>query len=296
MTYKPDRNTEDQKVKIIETPRDGFQGLKNIIPTRNKIDYLNRLLKAGFDTVEIGSFVSPKTVPQMADTEDVLSGLDLSEPHSRIMVLAGNTTGGLKAASSKMVDYILYPFSFSPTFLKRNLNTDRESSKKTIRELKHICKSYHKELIVYLTMAFGNPYGDPWSPLMVADWAGFLISEGMKILPLSDIMGDVTPATIRSVYTLLNKEYPQTEFGIHLHCKPGDHYEKVNAAWDCGIRRFDTVLDGFGGCPFASDHMVSNLDTRALMGFLEEKGIDPGINKTELAKAGEELDKLIIKD
>jgi hydroxymethylglutaryl-CoA lyase len=277
------------ELKIIETPRDGFQGLKEFVPTALKTNYINHLLKAGFDTVEVGSFVSPKAVPQMADTRDVLKRLDLSGPYSKIMVLAGNEQGGLEAAEFPQVDYILYPFSFSPAFLKRNLNSDIVRAKEVISNLRSICGSSNKELIVYLTMAFGNPYGDPWSVQMVSDWAGYLISEGIKIIPLSDIMGDVTPERITAVYSQLMKEYPGTEFGIHLHCRPDDYFGKVNAAWQAGVRRFDTVLGGFGGCPFAGDHLVSNLNTKALMTYLEKIGLDSGLDEDMLGLAENSL-------
>jgi hydroxymethylglutaryl-CoA lyase len=280
------------KIQIVETPRDGFQGLKNFIPTEVKIRYINYLLKAGYDTVEVGSVVSPKAVPQMADTSDVLKGLDLSGPRSKIMVLAGNEQGGLEAAEFPQVDCILYPFSFSPAFLKRNLNSDIVRAKEAISNLRSICGSSNKELIVYLTMAFGNPYGDPWSAQMVSDWAGYLISEGIKIIPLSDITGDVTPERITEVFSTLFREYQDVEFGIHLHCKPDDYFAKVNAAWQAGVRRFDTVLGGFGGCPFAGDQLVSNLDTWSLMTYFEKIGLDSGLDKDMLRMAENSLPSL----
>jgi len=280
------------ELKIIETPRDGFQGLKDLVPTDVKVRYINHLLEAGFDTVEAGSFVSPKAVPQMADTREVLNGLVLTGRHPKIMVLVGNEQGGLEAAEFPQVDYILYPFSFSPSFLKRNLNSDIVRAKEVISNLRAVCGHAKKELIVYITMAFGNPYGDPWSVQMVSDWAGYLVSEGVRIIPLSDIMGDVTPERITEVYSQLMKEYPGTEFGIHLHCRPDEYYGKVHAAWEAGVRRFDTVLGGFGGCPFAGDHLVSNLNTRSLMTYLEKIGMDSGLGEEFLRLAENSLPPL----
>jgi hydroxymethylglutaryl-CoA lyase len=273
------------KLKIVETPRDGFQGLKDFIPTEYKIRYINHLLKAGFDTVEVGSFVSPKAVPQMADTVEVLNGLDLTGTDSRVMVLTVNANLAERAASFDQVDDILYPFSFSGTFLKRNMKTDLKQSQVAIREIKQICHEKGKKLIVYLSMAFGNPYGDPWSVELVKEWVGYLVSEGIETIPLSDILGDVSPETITQVYTTLIEDFPSTEFGIHLHCRPGESYRKVNAAWECGVRRFDTVLDGIGGCPFAGDHLVSNLDTRELVKFLISIGQDFKLDLKEIDSA-----------
>lgn len=273
------------EIKIVETPRDGLQGLKHFVPTEIKIGYINHLLQAGFHAVEVGSFVSPKAVPQMADTGDVLKGLDLSGDRSKIMVLVGNDQWALEAAAFPQVDVILYPFSFSPTFLKRNLNADISKVKHVISNLRSICDSFDKELIVYLSMAFGNPYGDAWSESMVSDWAGYLVSEGISTVPLSDIMGDVDPARVTEVFSRLMEEYPATEFGFHLHCRPDDYYGKVNAAWEAGVRRFDTVLGGFGGCPFAGDQLISNLNTRSLLNYLNGLAIDPGLKEEELNRA-----------
>jgi hydroxymethylglutaryl-CoA lyase len=272
------------ELKIIETPRDGFQGLANFVPTELKIRYINRLLQVGFHTVEVGSFVSPKAVPQMADTAEVIRGLDLSGSESRVMVLAATPKAAEKAASFSQVDDILYPFSFSETFLQRNLKSDIEGSKATIAEIQKICKEGKKQLIVYISMAFGNPYGDPWSLEMVKEWVAYLVSKGIEIIPLSDISGDASPNTIKTVFTELIRDFPSTEFGAHLHCTQDDYFGKVNAAWESGVRRFDTVLGGIGGCPFAGDHLVSNLDTRSLVKYLISIGYDFKLNLKEMEK------------
>ena len=274
-------------IKIIETPRDAFQGIPNFIPTQNKVRIINLLLQAGFDTVEVSSFVSKAVIPQMADTAGVLQGLDVSGSKSRIMVLVGNKQGGGEAGKLGGVDDLLYPFSVSPSFLKRNLNIDIDRAKGTIHDLMEICDLHKKRLIVYLTMAFGNPYGDKWDPGIVEDWAGYLYELGHRIIPLSDILGNVTPETITQVYSRLIKTFPGVEFGIHLHSKPGEEYDKIDAAWKAGVRRFDSVTGGFGGCPMADDHLVGNLDTFALVDYYEKNGIEHGLDTELLGKVRE---------
>lgn len=265
-------------IKIVETPRDAFQGLPDFIPTEQKVVYINHLLRVGFDTVEVGSFVSEKAIPQMRDTAEVLKRLDVSQSGSKVMVLAGNRRGGEEAATFDVVDRILYPFSISKTFLARNLKSNFDKAKGTVNDLLEICDKSQKELIVYLTMAFGNPYGDPWSVNMVVDRAGYLAELGLKIIPLSDILGDVTPERITEVYSELTRVFPGTEFGIHLHARPGEWYHKVDAAWKAGVRRFDSVTGGIGGCPMADDELVGNLDTLDLVSYCEENGIEHGLD------------------
>ena len=272
-------------MKIIESPRDGFQGIKDFIPTKVKIEYINLLLHAGFDTVEVGSFVSEKAIPQMRDTAEVLGGLDLTRTTSKIMVLAGNSKGAQPAAEFSQVDDIIYPFSVSPTFLRKNINSDFEKSKTEINKILEICFKYNKRLIVYLTMGFGNPYGDPWSPGIVEEWTGYLYNLGQRIIPLSDILGNVTPEIITSVYSRLIKSFPDVEFGIHLHAHPGIYYDKVDAAYKCGVRRFDSVVGGIGGCPMADDELVGNLNTFDLIEYCEKSAINHSISLPVLRKA-----------
>jgi hydroxymethylglutaryl-CoA lyase len=272
-------------IKIIETPRDAFQGIKEFIPTEKKIKIIDFLLKAGFDTVEAGSFVSEKVIPQMADTAEVLRGLDLAGVNSKIMVLVGNRQGGVAAGKQGGVDDILYPASVSRTFLKKNLNIDPDRSRGTILDLMEICELNKKRLVVYLTMAFGNPYGDKWDPGIVEEHAGNLYDLGLRIIPLSDILGEVTPENITRVYTRLIRSFPDVEFGFHLHSIPGREYDKIDAAWKAGVRRFDTVTGGFGGCPMADDHLVGNLDTFALAGYCEKNGIAHGLDVEVLRQA-----------
>ena len=272
-------------VKIIETPRDAFQGLKTPVPAEQKIRYINELLKAGFEAVEVGSFVSPKVIPQMKDTPEVLSGLDTSSSSSKIIVLVPNAEGARRAVKYDNVDQLLFPYSVSPTFLQRNLHMDMKKGEASIRQLLDICAENSRELIVYLTMGFGNPYGDDWSIQLVTDMTGRLTELGLNILPLSDILGTVSPDTIYNVFSSLTSDFPGTEFGAHLHARPGHAPPLLEASWEAGIRRFDTVLGGLGGCPMADDELVSNVDTLELIRFLELEEAKHNINVECLERA-----------
>jgi hydroxymethylglutaryl-CoA lyase len=294
-------------IKIIETPRDAFQGIQRFIPTETKVKIINTLLHAGFDTVEAGSYVSEKVIPQMADTTQVLRGLNGTGSHSRIMVLVVNKRGSMRAVRQGTVncqpsavnlksgtrnpepgvsvDDLLFPFSASPTFLKRNLKSTVDQAKGTIMDIMEVCDQHRKRLIVYLSMSFGNPYGDPWDPGIIEEYAGYLYALGHRVIPLSDILGEVEPDTIYDAFSRVIKAFPDVEFGAHFHSRPGDEYLKIDAAWQAGVRRFDTVTGGFGGCPMAADHMVSNLNTFALVDYCEKNGIQHGLNVGTLRKA-----------
>jgi hydroxymethylglutaryl-CoA lyase len=290
-------------IKIIETPRDAFQGIDAFIPTEKKIHIINKLLQVGFDTVEAGSFVSRKVIPQMSDTAHVLRGVDKSESSSRIMVLVVNMRGAMRAirqgtASSKpnnanneqtSVDDLLFPFSSSPTFLKRNLKMELDQAKETIKEISEICSQHNKRLIVYLSMSFGNPYGDKWDPGIVEEYVGYLYDLGQRIIPLSDILGEVSPQVIYDVYSRVTSSFPDVEFGFHLHSYPGHEYDKIDAAWQSGVRRFDTVSGGLGGCPMAEDHLVGNLNTFALIDYCEKNNIEHGLDLDLLKTASQEM-------
>jgi len=269
-------------IKIIETPRDGFQGLSEFIPTKQKIDYINSLMTVGFDTVEVGSFVSEKAIPQMRDTTEVLDHLEKQPGGTKVMVLVANQEKSKIASRFSIIDYLLYPFSVSETFLKRNIKSNFAKSKDIIKGILEVCSESNKELIVYLSFGFGNPYGDPWSVQAVVDWAGYLKDLGLRIIPLSDILGDVTPDRIVNVYTSLTANFPDVEFGIHLHAKPDHWLDKVDAAYNAGVRRFDVVAGGFGGCPMAHDTMVSNLNTLELIRYCLSNGIYHGIDHYKL--------------
>jgi len=268
------------------------------------------MLRAGFDTVEAGSFVSEKVIPQMADTSRVLQGLDVTGSRSRVMVLVVNKRGAMRAVrqgsekckpvplnlepgtrnmEQASIDDLLFPFSTSPTFLKRNLNASVDQAKATISDLLAVCDLYKKRLIVYLSMSFGNPYGDKWDPGIVEEYAGYLYEMGLRIIPLSDILGEVKPAVISEVYSRVIRSFPEVEFGFHLHSLPGHEYELIDAAWKAGVSRFDTVTGGFGGCPMAADKMVANLNTFALINYCEKNGIDHGLNVDLLREASVEM-------
>ncbi len=272
-------------VKIIETVRDGFQGIEKIIPTEKKIEYINALLKVGFDAVDVGSFVSEKAIPQMSDTEEVIKGLDLTETKSKLMVLVGNAKGAEKAAEFDAISQIIYPFSLSPTFLQKNIKADFETAEKTMDKIIEICEKSGKELVVYLAMGFGNPYGDPWSLAIIEEWVEKLISKGIRTIPISDITGESNPQIIREIYEFLIPKYLGVEFGFHLHAREEDWYDKLNAAYIAGCRRFDTVLNGLGGCPMTGYEMLSNLNTYDFISFLQKKTIKTELNFHALLEA-----------
>jgi hydroxymethylglutaryl-CoA lyase len=277
--------TYHEQIKIIETPRDGMQGVKQFIPTHKKIEFINLLLQCGFDTVEVGSFVSPKAIPQMKDTAEVLENLNFSNTNSDIAVLVVNEKGGKKAVQYDFVDQLFFPFSVSPTFIQKNLNTTIEDAEKTMDKLQNICVRSGKTLVTYLSMGFGDPYGVDWSLELLHVWVEKLKSKGISVIPLSDIMGDVTPQQITAVYTQLLNDFPDVEFGMHLHTLAGQEQEKIEAAWQAGVRRFDTVINGLGGCPMAGKELVSNLPLTQLMNFCHENNIPTGLNGEFVKKA-----------
>jgi len=279
-------------IKIIETVRDGFQGLKPFIPTAKKFEYINALLRVGFDAIDVGSFVSAKTVPQMADTAEVIRNLDLSGTQSKIMVLVGNEKGAKTAADFEQVNQLIYPFSISETFLKKNINANFQKAENDLDEIVNICNKHHKELVAYLTMGFGNPYGDPWNLEIIRHWIERIIIKGVKIIPLSDITGESTPQKIKEVYTSIIPDYPDIEFGFHLHGSKDTWFEKVDAAYNSGVKRFDTVIGGMGGCPMTGYELLSNLNTRNLCSYLDNKNIKTKINKDQFELCGNMIKSL----
>jgi hydroxymethylglutaryl-CoA lyase len=277
-------NSEKQ-IKIIETPRDGMQGLNTIIPTRKKIEYINLLLQCGFDTVEVGSFVSPRTIPQMADTAEVLEKLDYSKTNSKIAVLAANLKGGKLAAQFEVVDQIFYPFSTSPTFLKKNLNTTVAEAEATVDGLQDLCVKSGKELVAFISLPFGDPYGDPWSIELVNKWVEKLVEKGIRKIPLADTIGNVDPKVIDKVFGSVVPNFPDIEFGLHAHAYPGKGKSKIAAAWKHGVKRFDTVIGGLGGCPMTDKELVGNLSLESLITWSESEGVETGLHMENLAKA-----------
>lgn len=274
-------------VKIIESPRDAMQGLPVFIATADKVRYINALLKVGFDTIDFGSFVSPKAIPQLSDTAEVLSQLETDDCRTCLLAIIANIRGAETAASFERIHYLGYPFSVSPTFLKRNINSSYEKSEQDIKELLELCNKNGKELVIYISMAFGNPYGDEWSPEIVADWVRKLYKLGVKIIPLSDTVGISSPGSISRLFSFLIPEFPDIEFGLHLHTTVRHWYRKIDAAFANGCRRFDTVINGLGGCPMAENRLVGNLRTSNLLEYFETKDITVDIDENAFYKAYE---------
>lgn len=267
-----------QPVKIVECPRDAMQGIHDFIPTALKTEYINLLLGVGFDTIDFGSFVSAKAIPQLTDTREVLAGLDLSSTKSKLLAIVANLRGAQEAVSYPEISYIGFPFSISETFQQRNTNSSIAASLTTVEGMLELCDRYQKKAVVYLSMGFGNPYGDPYNNEIVAQWATTLVDRGARILSLSDTTGVSTPEKIAELLPMLNKACEKAEIGLHLHSTPETRTEKIAAAYEHGCRRFDSALKGFGGCPMASDELTGNLATEELISYLEAQGESLGLN------------------
>lgn len=255
-----------------------MQGLHDFIPTPKKIDYLQSLLKVGFDTLDAGSFVSPRAIPQLQDTAEVISSLDLSATKSKLLTIVANQRGGEEAVKFDQITYLGYPFSISEEFQKRNTNKSIEESEGLVQDLVELCDKHKKELVVYISMGFGNPYGEEWNVNIVEDWSSRLAEKGVKILSLSDTVGTSNPESITYLFSNLIPALPQVEFGAHLHTTPSTWHEKIDAAYKSGCRRFDGAIKGFGGCPMAADDLVGNMPTEKLLSFGQEKGVLKDIN------------------
>ncbi|MEM6724073.1 MAG: hydroxymethylglutaryl-CoA lyase [Bacteroidota bacterium] len=264
-------------VKLIECPRDAMQGIKPFISTDKKVEYLNALLKVGFDTIDFGSFVSPKAIPQMRDTAEVLGRLDLSSTSSKLLAIVANKRGAVDACAFDEIAYLGYPFSISETFQLRNTNATIEESLVRVAAIQDLCFKHDKMLVVYVSMGFGNPYGDPWNVEIVQKWVDILADMGIKILSMSDTIGVGNPETISYLFGNLIPPYPDVEFGAHLHTPPHNWEEKVHAAYQSGCRRFDSAIKGYGGCPMAKDDLTGNMATENVIAYLreyEDLGID----------------------
>ncbi len=254
-------------IKIIECPRDAMQGIKQFIPTEQKVQYIQSLLRVGFDTIDFGSFVSPKAIPQMVDTAAVLSQLDLSKTTSKLLAIIANVRGANDACKHKEIDYLGYPFSISENFQMRNTHKTIAQSVDVLSEIIEIADTSNKELVVYISMGFGNPYGDPWNVDIVGEWTEKLASMGVKILSLSDTVGTSNPESMDYLFSNLIPRYPNIEFGAHLHTTPSSWFEKVDAAHKAGCNRFDGAIQGFGGCPMAKDELTGNMPTEKLLSY-----------------------------
>jgi len=268
-----------ENLKLIECPRDAMQGLHDFIPTDVKIEYINGLLDCGFDTIDFGSFVSPKAIPQMRDTAEVLNGLQAS--NSKLLAIIANERGANDAASFDRIDYLGYPFSVSEEFQKRNTNATIEESFSRVEGIREIAFKADKELVLYLSMGFGNPYGEEWHPDIVAKWSEKLNRElDVNILALSDTIGIADPDSVISLFTTLIHELPNVEFGAHLHTLPENAKNLIEAAYNAGCRRFDGAIKGFGGCPMAKDDLTGNMPTEAMLEWFDENGVETGIDKS----------------
>ncbi len=279
-------------IKIIECPRDAMQGIKDIIPTKAKITYLQALLRVGFDTIDFGSFVSPKAIPQMQDTAEVLANLDLTQTKSKLLAIIANTQGAKTASSYKEIQYLGFPFSISENFQMRNTHKTILESLVTLKEILDIANNTDKEVVVYLSMGFGNPYGDPWNSEIVGEWTEKLAVMGVKILSLSDTIGSSTTETITYLFSNLIKQYPSIEFGAHLHTTPDKWHEKVDAAFNSGCKRFDGAILGFGGCPMAKDELTGNMPTEKLLSYFTSKKETTNLNSISFESAYNESKKI----
>jgi len=265
-------------IQVVECPRDAMQGIAEFIPTEKKAEYINMLLNVGFHTIDFGSFVSPKAIPQMRDTAAVLSKLNLDDTNSKLLAIVANSRGAEEASSFDEIQYLGYPFSVSDTFQQRNTNRSIEDSIVLVEEIQNLCVSKNKDLVVYLSMAFGNPYGEAWDVAIVAKWSEVLANMGVKILALSDTIGASSKETITPLFSQLIPEFQEITFGAHLHTTPQTWKEKVLAAYQSGCTRFDTAIQGFGGCPMAKDDLTGNMPTEKLLSFLNEQKEDARLN------------------
>jgi len=274
-------------MKLIECPRDAMQGIHPFIPTELKAEYINTLLKVGFDTIDFGSFVSPKAIPQLRDTREVLSMLDLDSTASKLLAIVANIRGAEEAILYPEISYIGFPFSVSETFQQRNTNSSILESLTTVERMLELCDQSEKTAVIYLSMGFGNPYGDEYSTAIVEDWAGTLVKSGAKILSLSDTIGVSTPEMITEILPMLINTFPETEIGVHLHSTPSTRTEKIKAAYNSGCKRFDSAIKGYGGCPMAADELTGNMATEDVLSYLETQGETLGLNKEQWLQAFE---------
>lgn len=272
-------------VKIIECPRDAMQGIKTGIPTELKVAYLQALLSCGFDTLDFGSFVSPRAIPQMADTAAVLTGLDLSETKTKLLAIVANLRGAEAALDYEAIEFIGYPFSISENFQMRNTHKTIDESMSVLSDILSLADHYGVNVVTYLSMGFGNPYGDPWSPEIVAQWTETLAGMGCKIISLSDTVGAASPEVISELFNGVIPQFPDVEFGAHLHTAPHSWREKVHAAYAAGCRRFDGAIQGFGGCPMAKDELTGNMPTEKLLSYCAEQKIEHGVHMARFESA-----------
>ena len=273
-------------MKIIECPRDAMQGLHDFVPTRLKIEYINQLLKVGFDTIDFGSFVSPKAIPQMKDSAEVLNGLDLDNSPSKLLAIVANKRGAEDAAAFEEIDVLGFPFSISEEFQQRNTGSSIDQSFGRVEEIQNICEKTGKTLLIYISMAFGNPYGEAWDPEIAVNWSQRLHAElGIEVFALSDTIGVSDKKSIQNMFKAVTSELPELEFGAHLHSNPNVAMETTIAAYEAGCRRFDGAIRGFGGCPMAKDDLTGNMPTETMIEALMGRGVGLSLNMEEFQQS-----------
>ena len=284
----------DNEIVLVECPRDAMQGWKNFIPTEKKVEYINALLQVGFHTIDFGSFVSPKAIPQMADTREVVSKLDLYRSKSKLLAIVANKRGAEDAIVFDEISYLGFPFSISSTFQMRNTNSTIEESMIRVDEIQSLCVKHNKKLVIYLSMGFGNPYGDAYSQDLLLKWAGEMVKKNIQIISLADTVGVATPEQIAFALRALIPAYAQIDFGVHLHATPYNWKEKLAEAFEAGCRRFDGALKGIGGCPMAGDELVGNMNTELIIQYMEDQSINPELNKEALDRSLELASRIFI--
>ena len=272
-------------MKIIECPRDAMQGLHEFIPTETKTAYINQLLKVGFDTIDFGSFVSPKAIPQLRDTAEVLAGLDLSETKSKLLAIIANMRGAEAAVSHSEIQYLGFPLSISETFQQRNTNKSIAQALEQLQEIQNLCKKHDKTLVTYISMGFGNPYDEPFNEEIVGEFSQKLVDMEVEIISLADTIGVAQPDLIDRIFKATIAAFPQTEIGAHFHSTPQTAKEKIAAAYEAGCRRFDVAIKGYGGCPMAKDELTGNIATEQLLSYFDTVGADSNLDKTAFNQA-----------
>ena len=279
-------------MKIVECPRDAMQGLTQFIPTEKKIAYINQLLKVGFDTIDFGSFVSAKAIPQLRDTREVLDQLAKAASTSKLLAIVANIRGAEEASKYSLIDYLGFPLSISETFQRRNTNSTIALAFESVKNIQELCKSTSKQLVVYISMGFGNPYGDPYSVEFVIEFVRMLVELDINVISLADTIGSSTPDQITFLFSKLKNEYPMIEFGVHLHSSPSTAIEKIQAAFEAGCNRFDGALKGFGGCPMADNELVGNIATEKIIDYLSSRNVLLNLNREELNKSLTMMDSI----
>jgi hydroxymethylglutaryl-CoA lyase len=272
-------------MKLIECPRDAMQGLTDFIPTEHKVKYINTLLKTGFDTVDFGSFVSPKAIPQMRDTAEVIEKIEWQNSRSKLLAIIANTRGAEDASRYQGISFLGFPLSISETFQMRNTNKSIAEALNAVEEIKNICIKSNKKLVTYISMGFGNPYGDPYDVSLVNQFVDILVTLGSDVISLADTIGVSTPENIHLLFSSLSKQFPDVETGVHLHSTPQTAREKIDAAYNAGCRRFDGAIRGFGGCPMAKDDLVGNISTESIVSYLDDKNVLLDIDRKAFAEA-----------